>query len=139
MPDYEVTGRKNLGYVAQAALNIPIWNWGTTRSRIKQAEYKQEQARLDLSMARKSLDSAGAAAYAEAQGAARQIASLRASVDLAAESLRLTVLRYQAGEGTALEVVDARNTLLLSRNGYDDGLARYRVAAANLRLLMGTL
>ena len=42
----------NIGYVAQATLNIPIWNWGQTRSKIKQAEIKQQQARLDLSLRR---------------------------------------------------------------------------------------
>ncbi len=50
LPNYEVTDRQNLGYVAQATLNIPVWNWGATRSKIKQAEYKQEQAQLDLSL-----------------------------------------------------------------------------------------
>jgi outer membrane protein TolC len=139
LPDYEVTGRKNLGYVAQATLNIPVWNWGTTKSKIKQAEYREEQARLDLSLVQKNLDATNTAAYLEAKGAERQLASLKRSVDLAVESLRLTLLRYQAGEATALEVVDAQNTAVLSRNNYDDGLARYRAAVANLRLLMGTL
>lgn len=138
-PDYEVTGRKNLGYVAQATLDIPVWNWGLTRSRIKQAEYKEEQARADLSIARKELAGNSAAAYLEAQAAEAQLASLKASVDLATESLRLSVLRYQAGEAPALEVVDAQNTLNSARNAYDDGLARYHVAVATLRMLMGTL
>ena len=139
LPNYEVTGRQNLGYVAQATLNIPIWNWGATRSKIKQAEYREEQAKLDLSVAQKTIESNTSGAYLEAQGAERQLASLSASVDLAAESLRLTVLRYQAGEATAFEVVDAQNVAVLARNGYDDGLARYQIALANLRLMMGTL
>jgi len=139
LPNYEITGRQNLGYVAQATLNIPVWNWGTTRSKIKQAEYKRDQAQLDLTVAQKALESNTAAALLEAQGAERQLPSLKSSVDLAAESLRLTVLRYQAGEATALEVVDAQNTATLSRNAYDDGRARYRVAIANLHVLMGTL
>ncbi len=46
---------------------------------------------------------------------------LRNSADLAADSLRLTTLRYQAGEATALEVVDAQNTLTQARNNYRDG------------------
>ena len=53
------------------------------------------------------------------------------------ESLRLTNLRYQAGEATALEVVDAQTTLLQARNAYDDGLVRYRLALANLQTLTG--
>ena len=64
---------------------------------------------------------------------------LRATADLATESLRLIILRYQAGESNSLEVVDAQNTLTQARNAYDDGLARYRVAIATIQLIMGTL
>jgi outer membrane protein TolC len=64
--------------------------------------------------------------------------SLASSAEIAAESMRLTTLRYQAGESTVLEVVDAQNTLTLARNAYDDGQSRYRVAVANLQTLTGT-
>jgi outer membrane protein TolC len=131
--------RQNIGYVAQATLNIPVWNWGATRSKIKQAEIKRDQAQADLTLAQRTLQGNIAAFYAEAQGAQTQLDSLRSSVDLANESLRLTLLRYQAGEAAALEVVDAQNTVTLARNAYDDGLARYRVALANLQSLTGTL
>jgi outer membrane protein TolC len=139
LPNFEVANRQNLGYVAQATLNIPVWNWGATKSKIRQAEMRREQAQLDLTTARKTLDRDLAAAYAEAQGARDQIESLRGSVDLANESLRLTLLRYQAGEATALEVVDAQSTVNAARNAYDDGLARYRVAMAMLQTLTGNL
>jgi outer membrane protein TolC len=139
LPNFEVSNRQNLGYVAQATLNIPVWNWGATKSKIKQAEMRREQAQLDMTTARKALDRDVAAAYAEAQGARDQIESLHASVDLANESLRLTLLRYQAGEATALEVVDAQSTVNAARNANDDGLARYRVAMAMLQTLTGNL
>ena len=67
------------------------------------------------------------------------MASLRESLDLATESLRLTVLRYEAGEVSVLEVVDAHTTLVDARNAYNDGLVRYRVALAALQTLTGTL
>ena len=139
LPNYEVPYRQNLGYAAQATLNIPVWNWGATRSKVKQAELKRDQAQLDLTLAQRTLGANLAAAYAEAQASQAQLDSLHSSVDLATESLRLTLLRYQAGESTALEVVDAQNTLTGARNAYDDGLARYRVAIANLQTLTGTL
>ena len=60
-----------------------------------------------------------------------------AVADLAAESLRLTNLRYTAGEATALEVVDAQNTLVQARNGFDDAGTRYRVALADLQTVTG--
>jgi len=137
--DPELAYRQNLGYSAQATLNIPVWNWGATRSKIKQAELKRDQAQFDLTLAQRTLQSNVANAQAEASLAQAQLESLRSSVDLAVESLRLTILRYQAGEATALEVVDSQNTVTLARNAYDDGLARYRVALTNLQILTGTL
>jgi len=139
LPNYQVTNRQNLGYSAQVTLTVPVWNWGATRSKVKQAELKRDQAQLDLSLAQRTLQSNLASAYAESRAALGQLESLRSSVDLAAESLRLTVLRYQAGEATALEVVDAQNTVTLARNANDDGLARVRVALANLKVLVGSL
>ncbi len=139
LPDYQVANRQNLGYSAQATLNIPVWNWGATRSKVKQAELKQQQAELDLTLAQRTLQGNLATAYREAQAALAQLDSLRSSSDLSAESLRLTLLRYQAGEANALEVVDAQTTLAQARNAYDDGLVRYRLALANLQTLTGTL
>ena len=138
-PDYQVMNRQNLGYSAQATLNIPVWNWGATRSKVKQAALKQQQAELVLTLAQRTLQGNLASAYREAQGAQAQLDSLRSSSDLSAESLRLTLLRYQAGEANALEVVDAQATLAQARNAYDDGLVRYRVALVNLQTLTGTL
>jgi len=44
----------------------------------------------------------------EATAARDQLASLEVSEATAAESLRLTKLRYKGGEATVLEVVDAQ-------------------------------
>ena len=63
--------------------------------------------------------------------------SLRDAATQAAESFRLTTLRYKLGEATILEFVDALNTLVTVRNAYDDVQARYRVALANLQTLTG--
>jgi len=131
--------RQNLGYSAQATLNIPVFNWGATKSKIRQAELKRDQAQQDLTLTQRTLQGNLAAAYAEARGAQAQIESLRGLVDLAAESLRLTLLQYQAGEATALQVKDAQNTVTQARNSYDDGMVRYRLALASLQSLMGTL
>ena len=68
-----------------------------------------------------------------------ELAGLSRSADLAAESLRLTTLRYKNGESTVLEVVDAQTTAALANNAYQDGAVRYRVALANLQTLTGVL
>lgn len=127
----------NLGYSATATLNIPIWNWGATQSKVRQSELRREQAQVELSAAQRKLLADLQTFYAEAESARIQLDVLQQSADLAAESVRLTNLRYQAGEATALEVVDAQNSLVTARNNYDDGEARYRLAIANLQTLTG--
>jgi outer membrane protein TolC len=129
--------RQNLGSVVQGTVTIPVWNWGATRSRIRQAELQQRQAQFDLTFTQRALQSNITGFYLEAQVARNQLESLRSSLDLSTESLRLTVLRYQAGEATALEVADAQTTLAQARNAQVDGLTRYRVALANLQILTG--
>jgi outer membrane protein TolC len=75
--------------------------------------------------------------YSEAETARSEMESLASSAEMASESMRLTTMRYQAGESTVLEVVDAQNTLTQARNAYDDGQSRYKVAVANLQTLTG--
>jgi outer membrane protein TolC len=137
LPDYLVDNRQNLGYSGEVTLNIPLWNWGATRSKVAQAKLHEEQAKVDLSVAQKQLRANITSYYLEAKAAQEQIESLRDGVNLSVESLRLTLLRYQAGEAAVLEVADAQTTLAGARNMYADGLARYRVALANLQTLTG--
>jgi outer membrane protein len=129
---------RNLGYSAAATLQLPIWDWGSNRSKLKQADLRRDQARVELSFAQRQLLGNLRTFYSEAQTARQQLDSLSRSAELAADSLRLITLRYQSGEATVLEVVDAQNTLNLARNAFNDGQARYRIAVANLQTLTGT-
>jgi outer membrane protein TolC len=128
---------RNIGYAAAATLNIPIWNWGSTQSKVRQAELRVGQARVELSAAQRELLANVHAFFREAEVARAQRDLLRASFELASESLRLTTLRYQGGEATVLEVVDAQNTLTEARNAFDEGEARHKIALANLQTLTG--
>lgn len=130
-------GLRNLGYSAVATLQIPIFSWGSDRSKLKQAELRRDQAHVALTFAQRQLLSHLRQFYQEAETAREEMESLASSAELAADSSRLTTLRYQAGESTVLEVVDAQNTLTVARNAYDDGQARFRVAVANLQTLTG--
>ena len=135
----EPDGTHNLGYAVAATLNIPIWNWGATRSKVVQAGLKRKQAQRELSLAQRKLQADMRQLYAEAEAARAELELLKSSAELAAESLRLTNLRYQGGEATVLEVVDAQNTLTQARNAFSDGEVRARTALASLQTLTGTM
>ena len=128
----------NLGYFVTVGVNVPLWDWGTLRSKLHQAEYHREQARFELSQAQRQLLNNLYGSYNEATVARASVEESRGTADLAAESLRLIDLRYNAGASTALEVVSAENALTQARNAYADAEIRYRVAVATLQTVTGS-
>ncbi len=127
----------NVGHFMTASLLLPVWDWGTLRGKLRQAEYKRQQARVELSHTQRLVVGNLYSFYNEAAVARSELETLHHAAELAAESLRLIILRYQAGESTILELVDAQNVLTQTRNADDDGQARYRIALANLQTLTG--
>ena len=139
LPPPEMGRVNNLGSSALASLTLPLWNWGTTQSRVRQAEVRRDQAKLELSYAQRQLLAEMRSLYSEAETALNELAGLQRASELSAESLRLTTLRYKNGEATVLEVVDAQTSFAAAHANYQDGALRYRVALANLQTLTGVL
>jgi outer membrane protein TolC len=131
-------GQNLVGSSVSIGTTIPIWNWGAVSSKIRQSELRLQQARTDLSLTQRQLMANLNAYYLEAATASSQMTSLRAALDLSEQSLDLTRLRYQAGEASVLDVVDAQRTAVDARNAYVDGKTRYRVALAAIQTLTGT-
>ena len=128
----------NLGYFLTAGVTIPVWDWGTLRSKLHQSQTNQEQAHAALTQSQREELANLYLAYNEATVAREAVSSSHRAADDAAESLRLTQLRYQAGESTATEVVDSQSTLTQARTAFDDAQVRYRVALAMLQTFTGS-
>ncbi len=141
-PQFAVNGPnnvRNLGYSASVTLDIPVWDWLSTQHKIRQSQILRDVARTNLTATQRRLVAQLDESYAEAATARDQLESLDLSVKTAAESLRLTRLRYTAGEATVFEVVDAQNALTATELAREDGTVRYQTALANLQLLTGTI
>jgi len=128
----------NLGYFVTAGVTVPVWDWGTLRSKLHQAETNREQAQVELSQSQREILANLYEAYNEASVAREAVESARRASELGSESLRLVNLRYQAGESTALEVVDAQNTATQTNIAFADTQVRYRVALASLQMFTGS-
>jgi outer membrane protein TolC len=127
----------NLGYYIVGNLTIPVFDWGIRRSRVHQAEAREQQARVELTQTQRQLVANLYLYYNESLAARNAVDATRRTSELAAESLRLVNLRYVAGESTVLEVVDAQKTDVDARNAYADAQIRYRVAVAQLQTVTG--
>lgn len=132
-------GVHNLGYSASVTVDIPVWDWLATQHKVKQSEIRRDAAQTALSATQRRLIAALDETYAEAAAARDELTSLDESAAMAAESLRLTKLRYQGGEATVLEVVDAENTDVQAEAAREDGRVRYETARAALQTLTGTM
>ncbi len=130
---------RNLGYSTSFSVNLPVWDWLASQHKIKQSEIRRNVARVALTNTQRQLIAHLDEAYSEAATARKELASLDQSVSDAAESLRLTRLRYTGGDATVLEVVDAENTYLTTENAREDGRVRYENALAALQTLTGTM
>ncbi|HWG21040.1 MAG TPA: TolC family protein [Terracidiphilus sp.] len=141
-PQFAVNGPdrvRNLGYSASVTLDVPVWDWLATEHKVKQSEIQRDAARVALTATQRRLIARLDETYAEAAAARDQLASLDTSEQTAAESLRLTKLRYTGGEATVLEVVDAQTAYLGAENAREDGRVRYQAALADLQTLTGTM
>jgi outer membrane protein TolC len=132
-------GTRNLGYSAFATLDIPVWDWFATHNRVKQSTIRRTQAKTELTFTQRRLIASLDELYKEASVAQMQMTLLDQSVQTATQSLHLTNLRYAAGEGTVLEVVDAQNSLVSAESSRADGAVRFYLALANLQTLTGNM
>jgi outer membrane protein TolC len=130
---------RNLGYSTSVTVNLPLWDWLASENKVKQSEIRRGAAQVALSTTQRQLIARLEEAYSEAKAAGDQLASLDRSVSDAAESLRLTKLRYESGEATVLEVVDAENTYVSTEDAREDGRVRYETARAALETMTGTM
>ncbi|MGC8793207.1 MAG: TolC family protein, partial [Bryobacteraceae bacterium] len=125
------------GYAAYLALNIPVFDWLKTHSAVQQSRLRAEQAEDRRAAAERSFSREYQAALARVRQLHRQIGMAQTQVQACQESLRLSRLRYEGGEGTALDVVTAQQELTQARTNYYMALSDYLNARADLEVASG--
>jgi len=128
---------RDRGYAAFFNLTIPLFDWNRARHAIAQARLRGEQTALNRALSERVFSQQYRSALARARQLFGQIALARQQVKLAEEDLRLSRLRYEGGEGPALEVVVAQNQLASARSNYYMALASYFLARADLEVAAG--
>lgn len=130
---------QNLGYSALAGLTVPIFTWGSTGSKVRDAKSLSEAAQINLEYARRRASADFQLFYHDAQVAQHDLDIRQQAYDDAVKSRKLTLLQYRAGQATALEVVSAESTVDTESTALYDAKTRYAMAIANLATLTGRL
>ena len=129
--------KEHAGISAQVGLTIPIFDWGATRSRERQANLRVQVAENERTMAVKGFTQQFFAAQAQAASAAARIRLAREGVTKAQENLTASIARYRAGEAQIVEVTDAQTTLVTQRSALYQAIFDYQVALSRLKQATG--
>lgn len=130
------TWRKD--FSATIGVQVPIFNGFRRQAEVQQARIELEQERLRLSQLRENLQLQYERARGEKQRAAADLAARQRTVEQAQRVHDLTVLRYQQGLATQLEVTDARLALLQSRTNLAQAISAFYLADAGVARAAGT-
>ena len=124
-------------WYARVNVSVPIFSGFRQQAEIDQARITLDQERLRLGQLRESVQLQFEQARGERERAAATIAARQRTVDQAQRVHDLTVLRYEQGLATQLEVSDARLALLQSRTNLAQAISDFRIADASLTRSLG--
>jgi outer membrane protein TolC len=122
---------------AVVGVSVPIFNGLRTRADVQQAQVTLEQERLRLGQLRENVQLQYEQALGEKQRAAASLTARERTVQQAQRVHDLTVLRYEQGLATQLEVSDARLSLLQSRTNLAQAIADFHLAGAGVERALG--
>ena len=130
-------GTSNDNWSIGAAVSWSLWDGGATSESIKVQEANLERYKEANYQVMDSINLAVRKAYLNMKSAEQTIDSTRVAVEQGQENFRIASLRYRAGVGTNLDVLDAETELETARNNYVDALFNYNIAVATLENAMG--
>jgi outer membrane protein TolC len=121
----------------RGALSIPIFQGGSVRADVLQADARLEQSRERLENLRAQIDSDVRAALLNLQSAADQVNVARSNIDLAEETLTQSRDRFSAGVTDTVEVVQSQEAVSSAHERYISSLYSYNYAKISLVRALG--
>jgi len=125
------------GYALFVNLDIPIFDWSKSKKAAQQLELQAQQVDATREVEARGFSREYQDALSRVRLLHVQLGSCRAQVSLSEENLRLARVRYDGGEGLALDVVGAQTQLIQARDNLYTTGARYLESLLDLDLASG--
>jgi len=122
---------------ASLTFKVPLFNGFKRGADLTQARLGLQQEEMRLAQLREAVTLQYEQARGERSRAAASVAARQRTVEQAQKVYDLTVLRYDQGLATHLDVSDARLGLLMARANYAQAVAQYYIADAGLQRALG--
>jgi outer membrane protein TolC len=129
--------KEHTGASGAISLTIPIFDWGTSRSKERQARLREQIAENERTVALRGFTQEFYAAQAQVASAVTRIRLAGTGITQAQSNLDASIARYRAGEAQIIEVTDALTTLAAQRFALYQAIFDYQTALARLRQATG--
>ncbi|SHI86745.1 TolC family protein [Propionispora hippei] len=134
-PSFPGDNYKDWYAIAKASWNI--FDAGATKSSVKAAQATLEESGHTLNQTKDSVQLEVRQAYLNMKEAEKRIDTSKVAVDQAQEDFKIAQVRYTAGVGTNLDVMDAQVALTEAKTNYIQALYDYNTSKADLERAMG--
>ncbi|MDH7912931.1 TolC family protein [Winogradskyella sp. SYSU M77433] len=124
-------------YYGLLNVNIPIFDWGSRKKKVKEQEFKVEAQKLELEETEELLSLQIQNAYLELQQAIQKVEITEKSLQQADENLRLNQDRFDVGTVTGKDVLEAQVLWQQAYSDVIDAKANYRINEANYKKAIG--
>ncbi|MEO5569000.1 MAG: TolC family protein [Gemmatimonadaceae bacterium] len=124
-------------FTAGVQVSVPLFNGFRTAAEVAQAQVSLNQERLRLAQLREGVQVEYERARGERERSRSSILARQRTVDQAQRVYDLTVLRYEQGLASQLEVSEARLSLLQARTNLAQAVADFQIASAQLSRAIG--
>lgn len=129
--------RRFSGGQAILSLNVPLFDFGASRSREAQARLRAQQFEAQREATLSQLRQEFYTSRAAALSALERIRLTRAAAQAAQRNIALTLTRYRQKQSTILDVVDAQASYAEARTAFYQALTDYRTARIRLEVVPG--
>ena len=123
----------NYSWQASAVINIPLWDGGKAKSRVRQARAGVQNSAASLEKTKITVATEVRRAALDLQEAALRTKTTARAVSLAEDALGIALDRFDAGIAVQVEVTNAQSQLTQARFNYVNAKYDYAVALAQLQ------
>ncbi|HWR44346.1 TolC family protein [Sporomusa sp.] len=135
--DKDFPGTDNNTWAIGINASYNLFDAGVTKSKVKGAEAGLDKATQQLRQAKDSAQLEVRQAYLNMQEAEKRIETSNVAVTKAEEDYKIAQVRYSAGVGTNLDVIDSQVALTSAKTDYVQALYDYNTSRAKLDKAMG--
>lgn len=124
-------------FVGLLSVNVPIFDWGGRKQKVKEQQFKTEAQKLELEETKELLGLEIQNAWLQLNQSAKRIDLTQKSLQQAEENLRLNQDRFEAGTVLGEDVLEAQVLWQQAYSNVIDARAEYKVSEARYKKAIG--